>query len=155
MHGIFHLDQSKAFRTLGIRLHKNSRGGRLKDKLPANLIKFRVHLPGYVREREDSIQGAFLIPYMDYELKVISGCGDSWDHVSISLKHRSPYWDEMDWIRKLFFKSSETVLQIHPPVDMHINYHPYVLHLWRAWHVEYKLPPRWMIAPEKGINTIF
>jgi len=122
----------------------------MKKKLPANLIKFRVDLPGYERVPDDDIQGAFLIPYQDYELKVICGVGDGWDHVSVSLNHRQPHWVEMDWIRTLFFRRGETVLQIHPPTDLHINYHPHVLHLWRAWDVEYELPPRYMIAPTGG-----
>lgn len=122
----------------------------MKKKLPASLIRFRVDLPGYEIVPDDDIQGAFIIPYLIYELKVVCGCGQRWDHVSVSLSNRKPTWDEMDWIRRLFFKPDEVVLQIHPPVDQHINYHPYVLHLWRAWGVEYTLPPRWMIAPEKG-----
>ena len=122
----------------------------MKEKLPANLIRFRVHLPGYETVPDDDIQGAFIIPYMAYELKVICGVGDGWDHVSVSRKYRQPTWDEMDWIRRLFFESGETVLQIHPPVDLHINYHEHVLHLWRAWGVEFTLPPRYMIAPESG-----
>lgn len=122
----------------------------MKEKLPANLIQYRIQLPGYERLYGDDIQGAFMIPYMDYEIRVISGCGDNWDHVSVSRYHRQPYWAEMDWVRRLFFKSSETVLQIHPPTRLHINYHQHVLHLWRAWDVEYTLPPRWMIAPESG-----
>lgn len=123
----------------------------MKKKLPANLIKFRIHSPNYEIVPDDDIQGIFLIPYMDYELKVMCGVGDGWDHVSVSLNNREPYWPEMEFIRRLFFENGETVLQIHPPIAQHINLHPYVLHLWRAWHVEYTLPPRYMLVPgEEG-----
>ena len=123
----------------------------MKKKLPANLMRFRIDLPGFEIVPDDDIQGAFIIPYLDYELKVMCGVGDGWDHVSVSLANRCPHWDEMEWVRRLFFKDGETVLQIHPPVKHHINYHPYVLHLWRAWHVEYTLPPRYMLIPgERG-----
>lgn len=119
----------------------------MKDKLPVNLQRYRLDLPGYVRMPAESIQGAFLIPYADIQLRVICGVGEGWDHVSVSIKGRCPTWDELNWIRKLFFLPHETVVQFHPPEAEYVNYHKNTLHLWRSHSQQYELPPKWMIAP--------
>lgn len=124
----------------------------MKDKLPVNLQRYRVDLPGYVKMPNESIQGAFLIPYGDVpivQLKVMSGCGEGWDHVSVSVQGRCATWDEMNWIRGLFFEPEETVIQIHAPASQYVNFHKHTLHLWRSWSQKVELPPQWMIAPLK------
>lgn len=119
----------------------------MKDQLPVNLRKFRVDLPGYVREPDESIQGFFLIPYENFALRVMCSVGEGWDHVSVSVKGRCPTWMEMNWIRKLFFLPEETVVQFHPPEAEYVNLHPHTLHMWRSHSQKYELPPKWMIAP--------
>lgn len=64
-------------------------------------------------------------------LRIIASNGAGWDHVSVSLPDRCPTWDDMEYVRKLFFKPDETVMQLHVPESDHINNHPYCLHLWR------------------------
>jgi hypothetical protein len=122
----------------------------MKRHLPANLEKFRIKdnrgiNAFYVPQKEGSIEGCFQIEYGNKKLVVISGCGEEWDHVSVSLRHRCPTWDEMNWIRDLFFEKEETVIQIHPPHSQYINHGKYVLHLWRPWGLEMRLPPREML----------
>ena len=62
---------------------------------------------------------------------VIFSDGRGWDHVSVSLTTRCPTWDEMEYVRRLFFKDDETVMQLHVPTTDHINQHVFCLHLWR------------------------
>lgn len=119
----------------------------MKKRLPVNLEKFRVQLPGYMPQNEGDIEGAFIIPYGNKNLKVMVGCGEGWDHVSVSLRHRVPTWEEINWIKNLFFEDDETVIQIHPPKSQYVNCCKTCLHLWRPWGQEIKLPPRWMLAP--------
>lgn len=119
----------------------------MKRELPVNLRRYRVDLPGFERVPDEDIQGAFLIPYADAQLQVMCGCGEDWDHVSVSVKGRCPTWDEMHWIRGLFFEPGETVIQIDPPKDHYINYHKHTLHMWRHWRQEILLPPAKFIAP--------
>lgn len=38
-----------------------------------------------------------------------------WEHVSVSLPDRCPTWEEMCWVKSLFFEDEECVLQFHPP----------------------------------------
>lgn len=54
-----------------------------------------------------------------------------WEHVSVSLPHRTPNWDEMCQIKELFWDDGDLVVQFHVPKSDWINNHPYCLHLWR------------------------
>ncbi len=76
---------------------------------------------------------------------VVASWGEGWDHVSISLARRCPSWDEMEWIKKIFFKDDELVMQLHVPTGKHINVHPNCLHLWRPQDQEIPIPPLWMV----------
>ena len=38
-----------------------------------------------------------------------------WEHVSVSLPDRCPTWEEMCFIKDLFWNSDECVVQYHPP----------------------------------------
>ena len=89
--------------------------------------------------------------------KAVASWGLGWDHVSISEQHRilvakehmhPPPWEVMQRMRELFFLPEETVLQIHPPADQYVNYHPGVLHLWRSHNQVIEPPPTWMIGPK-------
>lgn len=75
--------------------------------------------------------GWFLIPFRGMTLKVIASDGLGWDHVSVSLKHRIPNYEEMEFVRRLFFRDDETVMQLSVPTKDHVNCHPNCLHWWR------------------------
>lgn len=64
-----------------------------------------------------------------------------WEHVSVSAQGRCPTWEEMCWVKDLFFDPEELVLQFHPPRSVYVNNHPHCLHLWRPLGVEIPLPP--------------
>lgn len=91
--------------------------------------------------------GAYQIPIhaCGSVVTVISSDGLGWDHVSVSLKNRCPKWDEMQYIKDLFFDPSETAVQFHPKKEKHINNHPYCLHLWKNQTAEHDLPHAVMI----------
>lgn len=82
-------------------------------------------------------------------LRVIASNDDGWDHVSVSIERRCPAWDEMEFIKHLFFKDDETAMQLHVPASDHINYHPYCLHLWCPHHAKIPRPPADMVGPIK------
>lgn len=65
-----------------------------------------------------------------------------WEHVSVSRVDRCPTWDEMCFVRRLFFEPHETVVQYHPPEGDKINAHPFCLHLWRWTTGPFPMPPR-------------
>jgi hypothetical protein len=78
-------------------------------------------------------------------LRLIVGSGHGWDHISISVKDRCPTWDEMDWVKRLFFKDNEVAFQLHVKPTDHVNRHPYTLHLWRPQRQSIPLPPSIMV----------
>lgn len=75
--------------------------------------------------------GAFVVLHRGKRLRVIVSAGGGWDHVSVSCADRCPTWDEMSYVKRLFFYPQETVMQLHVPERQHINCHPFCLHLWR------------------------
>lgn len=79
-------------------------------------------------------------------LLIIASVGMGWDHVSVSLPSRCPTWEEMERVKRLFFRDDETAMQLHVPPSDHKNHHPYCLHLWRPHNVEIPRPPSIMAA---------
>ena len=91
--------------------------------------------------------GAFLVksPRSHAKMMVVASTGEGWDHVSVSLRNRCPTWDEMERVKRMFFRPDETAMQLHVPPAAHISVHPYCLHLWRPQDVQIPLPPDWMV----------
>lgn len=93
--------------------------------------------------------GFFVVPQpRGPHLKIIAGSGEGWDHVSVSPieRKRCPTWEEMEFVKRLFFKPDETAMQLHVPTSDHISHHPYCLHIWRPHDSLIPLPPSWMVA---------
>lgn len=83
-------------------------------------------------------------------LFVIAGMGNGWDHISISKpkhknRHKIPTWNEMCFVKNLFFDKEELVVQYHPPLSKYVNVHPGVLHLWRKQDDSIPVPPLYMV----------
>lgn len=78
------------------------------------------------------------------ELAIISSGVDEeygWEHVSVSTKHRIPNWQEMCWVKDLFWEKDEVVIQYHPAEANYVNHHPNCLHLWRPLREALPMPP--------------
>lgn len=105
--------------------------------------KYRIKHPAWGFGYKNN--GAFLIPYENVTLQVIASDGEGWDHVSISLSGRCPTWEEMNFIKDLFFKADETVIQYHPRKTKYVNLHLYCLHLWKKQGCNFALPPVYMV----------
>ena len=94
--------------------------------------------------------GAFLIKSLKRGRAIFCICSDGmgWEHVSISIrlvgkgKTDIPTWNEMCYVKDMFWDEEDCVVQFHPPKSQYINTHPHVLHLWRS--TEYTFP-----APDK------
>lgn len=76
-----------------------------------------------------------------HRVQVIASWGMGWDHVSVSLVSRCPSWDEMCWVKDIFFDPEECVIQYHPPKSRYKNCHPHCLHLWRPQSETLPMPP--------------
>lgn len=102
--------------------------------------------------------GMFIIPHYrvaDYFFAVQASDGEGWEHASVSLTmkkknvERCPTWEEMCYVKDLFWDKEDTVIQYHPAEKNYVNMHKYVLHLWRPVDIELPLPDPLMI----GIKT--
>lgn len=116
------------------------------------LNEYRKPLNGIIG---DETCGNFIIPSANERFKyhVIASSDMGWEHVSVSLItinelhqiERCPRWNEMCFIKNLFFNEDETVLQYHPAKKDYVNIHPYVLHLWRPLEQDIPKPPTIMM----------
>lgn len=103
----------------------------------------------------DETCGNFIIPSTsgNFKYHVIASSSDGWDHVSVSLLannekdiiERCPKWNEMCFIKDLFFEDEEEAFQFHPKKSEYVNIHPYVLHLWRPLEQGIQKPPTYMV----------
>lgn len=114
----------------------------MKSKTPRIVERGRITSGLLASNPTYGLNGAFHIKYKKHVLFVISGNGEGWDHVSVSLPDRLPSWNEMNFIKDLFFEEHETVVQFHPKKSQYVNVNPNVLHLWRKHGQEYELPPK-------------
>ena len=92
--------------------------------------------------------GAWEIPHhpTGVILRVVASDGWAWDHVSVSLRNRTPNWREMEFICRLFWTEDEAVMQLHPPRSEWISNHPYCLHMWKPQDSDIPLPPTIMVG---------
>ncbi len=99
--------------------------------------------------------GIFIIPHPridDYVFDCIISDGEGWEHVSVTIHrrrkkpNRCPTWEEMCWVKELFFYNHETVVQYHPTAAEYVNNHPNCLHLWKPSLQTIPTPPKIMVG---------
>jgi hypothetical protein len=101
------------------------------------------------------MNGMFMVPYCGKILQCIASDGSGWEHVSVSIGNgsktikRCATWDEMCFVKNLFWEPEETVVQFHPAKSEYVNNHPYCLHLWRPTDGKLQTPPNDMV----GVKT--
>jgi hypothetical protein len=98
----------------------------------------------------DDSCGVFNMPVGNELIGIIASTGEGWDHVSASLPHRCPTWEEMSAIKRAFFRRDEWAYELHPPESENLSLHQYCLHLWRCQYQDMALPPSIMVAPKSA-----
>lgn len=123
-----------------------------------HLDQFRLRA-GPITSPNGATYGAFQIPLASRGGVVILNCIASdgfdgtkdwgWEHVSCHADtkegKRIPSWSQMDYLKDLFWKPEETVVQYHVPKSKHVNHNEHVLHLWRPKRFEFQLPPKELV----------
>lgn len=71
---------------------------------------------------------------------MIGSDGLGWEHVSVSLKKNMPAWEEMCFVKDLFWDPEDCVVQFHPPKSNYVNNVKNCLHLWRQIGKEFPMP---------------
>lgn len=112
------------------------------------LNQYRVKQGKWATKDNDDF-GLFFIKYPKHKnlLKVICApMNEEWQHVSVSLKKRVPTWEEMNFIKDLFWKEDDCVVQFHPPKEDYVNNCEYCLHLWRWTKETFPRPPKHLVG---------
>ena len=55
-------------------------------------------------------------------------------------------WEEMCFIKSLFWSEDDCVIQYHPPKSDYVNNHQYCLHMWRPIEQSLPTPPSFMVG---------
>lgn len=106
--------------------------------------------------------GAFIIPHYkisNYEINCLVSDGMGWQHVSVTISSteikvkRCPTWEEMCFVKSMFWNDDESVMQLHPPKSEWVNNHPYCLHLWKPDNAEIPLPLQVMVGNKDWNKT--
>ncbi len=121
----------------------------MKPEPIEEIDKFRIVHPTLGASPRGASYGAFRIVMRACVLQVVSSgnntdnpAAQGWEHVSVSTGSRCPTWEEMMFVKNLFWKEDETVVQFHPKKSEYVNKMPFCLHMWRREHPEYELPPQ-------------
>ena len=122
----------------------------MKPDAHRHIEKYRITTGKLASDASFGNNGAFMVPSPTacrdpIILAIIVSDGESWDHVSVSLPHRTPTWREMCWVKDLFFEPFEVAMQLHPPKSDYVNHHQHCLHLWRPQCKRIPLPDSIMV----------
>jgi hypothetical protein len=104
--------------------------------------------------------GMFSIPHYKvamYELRCMISDGMGFEHVSVTVAPinknatRCPTWEEMCFVKDMFWNKDEVVIQYHPAESDYVSMHPFCLHLWKPIGVVLPTPDPLMVGinPEK------
>jgi len=122
----------------------------MKDVFPDVVEKARRARPPWPMTKKGDKEGYFQIRHNGNIFHVLLSDGMDWDHASISLdKNRTLTWEEMCYVKDLFFKEDEAVIQIHPKKEDYVNFAKTTLHLWR-YQGEFPLPDYIMVGPKNA-----
>jgi hypothetical protein len=97
--------------------------------------------------------GAFVFFRNRKPLRVIISDGCGWEHASVSYEDETPRWEDMCFVKSLFWGSEDVAIQIHPACSEYINMHEHCLHLWRPTNGQLPLPDSIMVG-YKGVRLV-
>jgi hypothetical protein len=126
----------------------------VKKHVPLTLQANRVRDGQMGSDDSYGLAGMFrlIAPGNSLLLAVSSGVDHvyEWEHVSVSANKRPPTWDEMCWVKDLFWDKHEMAVQYHPPESEYVNCHPHCLHLWRPINMTIPMPPSLLVGPMRS-----
>jgi hypothetical protein len=120
----------------------------MRKELPEIVEKGRITKGPLASKPGSGMNGAYEIIGPVSLISVIASNGGGWEHVSVSVSSRPdilPGWEEMCFVKDLFWRPEECVLQYHPSEEDYVNIHPSVLHLWRPIDQEIPKPLKIMV----------
>lgn len=107
--------------------------------------RYRVTKGPLASKPESGRNGCFLLPGPHKRERLFAVVSDQmgWEHVSVSpmREKRCPTWEEMCYIKDMFWDKDEVVIQYHPAESNYVNMHPFTLHLWKPVGLAVPIPP--------------
>jgi hypothetical protein len=124
----------------------------VKKFVPLSLQANRVREGAMGSDESYGLAGAFRLIHPGGALLVAVSSGVDheykWEHVSVSAEQRCPTWDEMCWVKDLFWDKHEMAVQYHPPESEYVRCHPHCLHMWRPIGMVIPMPPMLLVGPK-------
>jgi hypothetical protein len=130
-------------------------------------LPLECRVSGLAENGPDSPDGIYRIPHNwinKYIYSVIFSSGMGWEHMSVTLLKvdkkkvkavdRCPTWEEMCFLKNIFWDLDECCVQYHPPMADYVSNHPHCLHIWRSTDKEMPSPPAVMVGLTNNDATI-
>jgi hypothetical protein len=106
--------------------------------------KYRVIIGPLKSSESDGNNGCFTVKRNGFQYNIIATDFGKDEHVSVHITvgktQKTPTWEQMCFVKDLFWGKEDTVVQYHPPESQYVNVHEHVLHLWRTPTDELKDP---------------
>jgi|GEM_PF-1655588 len=137
-----------------------------QEFLDTNERKLRGYVPPRMITQAGDPGGVFVLPRQGLKsgffFMVIADNGQQarrrgeapttyWEHVSVrpfdAGLQRTPTWEEMCYVKNLFWPKQAAVVQFHPAEQDYVNAHPHCLHLWRPLAVGFPQPDPTLVGP--------
>lgn len=144
----------------------------MRDLNTAPVGRYRIRSGELASTEAEGNNGAFTIPHPNHSrtwFLVIASDGANpedkkkavaWEHVSVHVTYekrrkkkvelfkRIPTWNEMQFIKRLFFEDEEVAYQLHPKQSNYVNCQPFTLHIWRRPEADdFISPPHILVGP--------
>ncbi len=119
--------------------------------------KYRASHPLLKQDPSWGTAGFFVIPKADIpfenndDIYCVVSDGRGWEHISVTVDaKRCPTWEEMCFVKDLFWDKEDMVIQYHPAKNDYVDDHPFCLHLWRpTGNVTIPSPPTNLVGIRK------
>ena len=127
----------------------------MKKHVPLTLQANRVRVGPMGSDESYGLAGAFRVigPPPNNSLLVVVSSGIDheyeWEHVSVSCEDRCPTWEEMVFVKDIFWDKHEMAVQYHPPESEYVRCHPFALHMWRPLKMTIPMPPMLLVGPKR------
>lgn len=111
--------------------------------------KYRADHPLGFEHKPGDNYGWFKLhnPSNGHALFVMAAPSDSeWQHVSVSRRFECPNWDDMCFVKSMFWGPEDCVVQFHPPESDYVNMAKTCLHLWSWKGGEFPRPPSILVG---------
>src|SRR5262252_2222994 len=129
----------------------------MRATLPERLERGRIRQGSWATSPEQGHYGFFIVQGpCGCQLEILGDPGNGigtgghkhgWEHVSVTVnRKRSPNWQEMCFVKDLFWGEEEAVIEYHPPLSQYVKNHSFCLHLWRPTREAIPVPPTALVG---------